>query len=241
MRAIRITLRTPQPATLPLAYNELVQGLLYSCWRESFPELHDDGFGTSRMFRLFTFSPLTGKSTVSGKAKTIRFYDTISFEVRSPIEELLDELAHQLVEKESIRLGSNEMKLVNLQSCDRLIFPKHAVLRMLSPVVAYKTTDDNHTRYFSPEDQEWLELIQSNVMHKAELFALDCSHDMVAIPKTESLRKHVTRFKGTYVTGWTGDLIVAADPFVMSMLYFTGLGAKNSQGFGMFNMLDESL
>ena len=240
MRAIKIVLTTEKPITLPLAYNELIQGLLYSCWRESFPELHDEGFGKARKFRLFTFSPLTGKCRIDSKAKTIEFYDLLTFEVRSPVEELLDELARRLCVKEHVRIGAYNLKLVNLQSCDRLLFRRRAKLRMLSPVTAYRTTENGYTENYSPLSAEWLELIQSNPAHKAKVCSLDCDSNIIAIPCEETLRKHVTRFKGTYVTGWTGDLIVAADPIIISLLYFAGIGPKNSQGFGMFSILDKS-
>lgn len=241
MRAISITLRARNTATLPLSYNAFVQGLLYSCWSKAFPELHDEGFANPKPFRLFTFSPLRGPCAISKGDKTITFKDLIHFEVRSPIEELLDELAIQLSSRNAIRLGSEEMELVNLQSCDRLIFPQRAVLKMKAPVVAYKTLESGYTQYYAPDDQEWLDLIKANTANKATILAPDCDSDLIVIPRSETLRKHVTQFKGTNITGWTGDLIVAADPRILSMLYYSGIGIKNSQGFGLFNILDEKL
>ena len=60
-------------------------------------------------------------------------------------------------------------------------------------------------------------------------------------PLPDTLRKRVTRFKGTYVTGWVGDLILACDPQLLATLYCCGIGAKNSQGFGMFRIHDDAL
>ena len=239
MRAMTITLRTRRPATLPLANNELLQGLLYSCWRDAFPEVHDRGFGTSRPLRLFTFGPLTGSCSADGRAKTIRLDGAVRFEVRSPLEVLLDELARQLSSHGKARIGAHELDLVNMQACDRLVFPPRAVLRMASPVVAYRTLEDGHTEHYSPNDPEWLPLVSGNAAHKAETLSLEAAVPLVVIPRSETLRKRVTRFKGTYITGWTGDLIASCDPAVLSLLYYTGLGAKGSQGFGMFDILDE--
>ena len=239
MRALRITMRVAKPVVLPLAYNELVQGLLYSCWRDSFPELHDEGFGTGRNMRLFVFGPLQGKCSISRAKKTIRFEGTVSFEVRSLLEELIDELARQLSARDLVRLGAHEMELVNLQACDRLLFPQRAILRMASPVAVYDTSLDGHTRFYSPDEARWIDLVGSNARRKAELLMPDVEPSMVVIPRSETLSKHVTRFKGTYVTGWTGEFIAACDPRLLSLLYYTGLGAKNSQGFGIFNISDE--
>ena len=50
-------------------------------------------------------------------------------------------------------------------------------------------------------------------------------------------RKRVTQFKGIYLTGWEGDFLLDGDPETLCLLYQTGLGDRNSQGFGMFRML----
>ena len=40
-----------------------------------------------------------------------------------------------------------------------------------------------------------------------------------------------------YLTGWEGDFLLDGDPETLCLLYQTGLGDRNSQGFGMFRML----
>ena len=239
MRALKVTLRASKPITLPLAYNELLQGLIYNCWRESFGGVHDSISSEGKQFRHFTFGPLIGKAHPDGNARTIRFYDFMSFELRSPHEVLLDELALRLCSKDAIAIGAyDNLKLVNLQCCDRLFFPRQVVLRAKSPIVALKTLSDGHTRPYSPNDSEWLLFMQNNLASKARDLAVECEPALAIIPRVETLRKRVTKFKGTYVTGWTGDFFMAADPTAISLLYYDGLGVKNPQGFGMFDILD---
>lgn len=241
MRSLRVTLYTPKPVVLPLAYNELVQGLLYSCWRDRFPELHDGGYLGIRAFRPFTFSSLGGKSSIDRQRRTIKFDECVTFEVRTPFEELLDELASQLAHRGTARLGAHDLQLINLESRDRLMFPQRCLITLKTPVVAYVTQEDGHTKYFEPSDAEWLNLIQSNAARKAEALLLPDGDRLQLIPLVETLKKHVTRFKGTYVTGWTGDMICAADPQLMAALWCLGLGSKNSQGFGMFSIAEKPL
>ena len=50
-------------------------------------------------------------------------------------------------------------------------------------------------------------------------------------------KKVVTRVNGIWVTAYHARLHITADPLVTAFLYETGLGAKNSQGFGMFSEL----
>ena len=231
-----------EPVILPLAYNELLQGVIYNCWRDNYPVLHDEGFkGGGKTFRLFTYGPLEGACHVDGKAKTITLEGPISFEIRTLLEELLDEVAHTLANAGEVRLGAHALPLVNLQSNDRLLFPQRAIIQMRSPVVAYRTTDDGHTVYYSPDDPEWLQCIQANTAHKLEALQLDEDPSIQIIPLSDTLKKQVTRFKGFYVTGWKGQFAISASPQVLSALYHTGLGAKNSQGFGMYDILDKPL
>lgn len=241
MRALSITIDSKLPTTLPIAYNELIQGLLYGCWRDSFPQLHDEGFSANKDMRLFTFGPLRGNTIADGKTKTIRLNGPVHFEVRSPIEELLNELASQLSERDHLRIGQHEYDLVNLQCCDRLLFKDRCVIHATSAVVVHTKLDDGHTHYYSPEEPDWLRLIQKNMATKAELFSLDADTAFAIMPKTETLRKRVTKFKGTIIIGWQGDFLAFGSPSILSMLYYTGLGAKNSQGFGMFDICDERI
>ena len=43
------------------------------------------------------------------------------------------------------------------------------------------------------------------------------------------------------VTGWMGKVALACDPNMMVTLYYLGMGSKNAQGFGMFDILDRPL
>ena len=51
-------------------------------------------------------------------------------------------------------------------------------------------------------------------------------------------RRVFTTFKTSYITGWMGYYQMRGKPEVLDMLYQTGIGAKNSEGFGMFTVLN---
>lgn len=241
MRSLRIALYAQKSVLLPLAYNELLQGLLYSCWRDKYPEIHNEGFDGVRGFRPFTFGRLQGKAKVNREDRTIVLSDILSFEVRSPVEELMDELALQLANRGQVRIGAYELPLVNLQNNDRLIFPQRAKISLATPVVVYETLADGHTRFYAPDENGWQDMILANAQRKTKALGLSCSASLQIIPLTETLHKQVTRFKGTYVNGWTGSLIVGADTQLLAALWCLGLGVKNSQGFGMFNIDERPL
>ena len=245
MRALKITLRPSRQVMLPIAYNRLLHGLLYDCWKEKYPWLHDAGWpiqdqNEERAFKPFTFSPLSGRCKPNVKEKALQVNGAVSFEVRSPKEELIGELARQLYSRETVHLGAHEFEVTNLQMCDRILFPHRAIIRLASPVVEY-VTSDGHTQPFCPTDAEWISLINKNSAWKAACMSIEGSPELTIIPKTETLKKRVTSFGKIWITGWTGDLIVQGDPSILAMLYYLGLGAKNSQGFGMFSILDDAV
>ena len=59
------------------------------------------------------------------------------------------------------------------------------------------------------------------------------------ISKNEGVktRKIVIRYQNSYVTAWFVQLNLAGERRYLDFLYQTGLGAKNSQGFGMFEIV----
>ena len=49
-------------------------------------------------------------------------------------------------------------------------------------------------------------------------------------------RKYVTQYRrGIYITAWHGEFDLRGTPEALDFLYQTGLGSRNSQGFGMFD------
>jgi len=45
------------------------------------------------------------------------------------------------------------------------------------------------------------------------------------------------KYKNVYVKGWMGIYDVETTPELLELAYYTGLGAKNSQGFGCFEII----
>lgn len=237
MNALIITLRVEQPLRLPLAYNQLVQGMLYDNWREHFPALHDEGFSDGlRAFRMFTFGPITGRYRIEGK--DIVFDGMVRLEVRSPADELIDALAESIMERGIVRLGRSELSLAGLACADRLLFFPEARIRMLSPVTAHDTLSDGRTVYYTPSEERFYECLAANLTAKLNAAGIATMPMLGCEPIGREPRKRVTTFKGIYITGYEGTFRLQADPEAMALLYYAGLGDRNSQGFGMFAIED---
>ena len=50
-------------------------------------------------------------------------------------------------------------------------------------------------------------------------------------------KKMVIRYQGVLITAWYGTHKLSGERKYLDFLYQTGLGAKNAQGFGMFEIL----
>ncbi|MBR4425850.1 MAG: CRISPR-associated endoribonuclease Cas6 [Oscillospiraceae bacterium] len=236
MNAIELVFSSEQPMELPIAYHALVQGLLYSVWRETRPFLHDAGFSNGgRGLRLFTFGPLRGRYQVAGRR--IRFAAPLRLEVRSPVSGLLEDLCRALPERRDLALGGVPLRLEQITLRDRLLFPSCALIRTCAPIALYRTLPDHRTRYFAPFDPEWLPGLERNLAEKLAVLGSDAPAALELDPLWPSLCKRVLRFKQTYITGYTGKFRLRAAPEAMAALYYAGLGSRNSQGCGMFDIL----
>lgn len=232
-----MTLWASPTLRLPISYRTMVQGALYAQWRDSFPTLHDDGYHDgNHSFRMFTFGPLQGRYRLEGK--DILFDGPVRLEVRSPAAELTEALSDRLMERGTILLGRREVPIVNLSCADRLLFFPTAHIRMIAPVTSHRTLEDGKAEYLTPLDDAFPLAMTGNLASKLKVAGSDAPPLLSCTPLTRTLRKCVTTFKGGYITGWTGDFLLEAAPEAMALLYYAGLGDRNSQGFGMFSIED---
>src|SRR5215213_4454754 len=96
---------------LPIQYNHLLQGLIYSNLDHALSEwLHEKGHAYGeRRFKLFTFSRLFGKREASNSR--VRFLGPAHFYLGSVDAQILSSLAEHLLTKPSVRLGNSECRV----------------------------------------------------------------------------------------------------------------------------------
>lgn len=236
MNSLKITLKAEYPLRLPLKYNNLVQGVIYKCMEGSFPELHDEGWTDgNRVFRMFTFGQLQGQYRIEGKS--IVFYNTVRLEVRSPSPEIIGTISDYLLGVGFIRLGEVVLPIINLEASNRLLFKELAHIRMKSYLTIHKT-DGRKTLYFSPFDREFEILIRKNAESKLRAAGFPLPAKFRLVPEEDTVRKVITRFKDTIVEGYEGCFRLETSAEAMALLYYAGLGDRNSQGFGMFEVIE---
>lgn len=228
---------------LPIAHRQHLQAMLYRVLESEnarfSANIHDGGKPFERRrYKLFTFGPLTGRYTVEGG--TIRFHGRTWLEIRSADPAFLQTLLGGLTPGTEVRLGKNLLTVTDCRLEDHKLFDRRLQVHTLSPIVAYITQPDGRTRFYSPQEPEFCSAVVSNARRKwGSLYGPETPFALVVAP-TGAMRKQVTLFKTTRINAWFGEFVLEGEPAVLDFLYNTGLGAKSSQGFGMFEPLEKT-
>ncbi len=238
-----VSFESSEPLKLPRDYNYAVQSLIYKTLSPDFKEfLHDKGFTVGkRSFKLFTFSRLLGKYIMNGT--WIMFKPPVKLCISSPIERFVREVANSFLSSGNINLCGKELRVISLEFPERPQIGDKVLCRALSPITVYSTLSmgdgRRKTYYYSPFEEEFSDLISKNLAKKIQAFTGKEVKGLINIkPKHGSKpREHVCMFKGTVIKGWSGVYVLEGNPEFIEMGYEAGLGSKNSQGFGMIEVL----
>lgn len=238
---LTLTISSQKEIALPIASNAVVQGLIYnalrsdSCFSYS---LHETGTVSSgRNYKLFNFSEIKGRYRVENKM--IFYTSPISITIRSCEAYFIQLLLAFFTSGKKLMLHSNEVTVEDIKLSDRMIYDERIIVKTLSPITTYITDDSGHTLYYSPEDKEFCDHVVRNARRKfAGFFGNEEGFALVITPcGHKPYIKRATRFKDTFVTAWHGEFELTGSIKTLNFLYSTGLGSKNSQGFGMFELV----
>ncbi len=228
--------------SLPLANKHAVAGLLYRMLssREDFARmLHRQGYAVGgKQFKLFTFGDLSGAYEIRGKQ--ISYPQGFTLRVRSSDPVFIRCLLISATENRSYQLCGNELQLESFRVTDRQITSNSLRVRMLSPITVHTTTEEGKTHYFSPEEPAFYQAVAANARTKLQTLPKPPEKSAITLASAgpaDKMRRVVTTYKGIYINGWRGDFRLEGEPEVLQFLYNTGLGDRNSQGFGMFEIL----
>lgn len=236
-------MRLREPLRLPLSYHHIVQAALYQSMKESNQEksfYHEKELRYGkRKFRLFTFGLLRGEYYIQNRE--IIFTREVELEVRS-IDFNCINLIYENVTKQGFRLGNMRIQDITVHILDETVEDEEIFIRMNSPICVYMTDPDTgYKTYWEPEDLEFSEYVNENFLRKYKaIFGVFPDSDIELEPVRYSERdKYITRYKGYSLCGWKGIYRLYGKRKYLDFLYQIGLGSKNAQGFGMFEILEK--
>jgi len=230
----------PSPLHIPVHYNHLVQGLIYSSLSPGMAEfVHTRGFShENRTFRLFTFSRLIGPFRRDGDH--LVFPGPLHLWVSSPIGPIVEELASAWLHIGSLQLGESKMAVEAVELKPTPELGNSVVVRTLSPVTAYETLHAADGRaktyYYAPAEREFCLLCAANARRKLLAMGgqVDESGPLAVEPAGwQRHRQAILSYKGTVVKAWHGAFRLSGQPELLHVILDAGLGSKSAQGFGM--------
>lgn len=231
-----------QNTVLPIAYRYFVQSMIYNAMENNSDFsffLHDSGYvNENKSFKLFTFSPLMGSYQI--KNKKITFFDNVSLEIRSSEPAIIQNLICALKNENEVDMGRNTLTVKNCVLRDKTIYQPSVKIKTISPITTYVTRDYTNRIYFSPEDGDFNQLVINNAKRKWLSAGKSEDEFNLSLKRINDIpiKKEVTVYKKSYITAWHGGFVLEGNPEVISFLYNVGLGSKNSQGFGMFEVIE---
>ena len=242
---IEINLSAETPLILPKSHNHLLQGFIYSLLDPLLRKrLHKEGYPyEKRRFKLFTFSRLLGK--VKMFKEYFQFNPPLKLIISSPKDEILQSLAEGLLKSPEVILGKNTVYIDSINVAARSSFNHKVTIKMLSPVTIrstlYGADGSKKSYYYSPFEKEFCRLIKENLRKKYKIvFNKNLGHDFefsIKPQKVPPSSEKIIIYKGTVIKAWMGIYEIKGNPEVIALSYDTGLGAKNSQGFGCWEKL----
>jgi len=248
---IKVDFESQKPIELPIHYNYFVQSMIYNTIDDKIYAtfLHDKGYEVDlKNFKLFSFSRLEGPFKIVGNDsnKKIIFDKKVSLIISSPVEDFITKFSTGLLKKDQIYLKDNILYVTSANMLKRPKFSSFHKIKMLSPMCAYKTIRNENSEYkhfFTPFDDEFYNLISQNLMKKCKLLIKDFDEksfrfDLKPLKVEEKSHFKPMLFKKTPIKGWLGFYTIETDPIIMEVAYYCGLGSKNSQGFGLFEIIE---
>ena len=227
---------------LPIHYNHIIQAFIYNNISNKLASfLHKKGYSYGkRSFKLFTFSRLFGKfKLVNGN---IKFEDKVKLYIASPDKHFIQEFGESILKKNNLKLFNQKVKVSSIEVKTNPEIENEIFIKTLSPITVYSTLKKldgkKKTYYYSPYEEEFYFLIEENIKKKYEIIhkRKPTNYGLVIKP-LKNISEVIVKYKDFIIKGWTGEFELKGTVSFISLAYDTGLGSKNSQGFGMFEII----
>ena len=231
---------------IPVGYNYYFQSAIYKMLSNY--NIHDEKEG-GRNYKFFTFSRPIGDYEYLANEKVLAFKNNVKWIISAFDKKFLEELIKSFLDNESIkildqRLVSSSIKIEKIPEPE--VFNKVTPIKMLSPVTTYSTLYNGNkkrkTYYYSPFENDFSIKIKENLLRKFKSLNKklpDNKEFEVKAIKPKKEWEKIVNYKGTVIKGWMGRYQLKGNPELIKLAYDTGIGSKNSQGFGCFEIKED--
>lgn len=236
---IFFTLKNTGIIDIPVNYNYYVQSAVYKLLKDENPDyadfLHDTAYGEKTRYKFFTFGPLIGKSYFYNK--TLYYEGNIKLEIRSASDDFMQILSNSIANGNNMCIGKHSLPIKSVDMRNYIVPDALLKIRTLTPIVAKRQTEDNHSEYYSPQDVRFIKRIRETFESKYNVFTGHIPQSSIDILPLDAGKKVVTKYKDTWITAYHGIFEICGNTEYLQFLYDVGLGVKTAQGFGMFEVI----
>ncbi len=247
---LKIELISDNNVVLPVGFNSFIQALIYNFLDKVDGNwLHEEGYKfEKRSFKLFSFSSVLERGKYLRNEKIFVFQRNISFYLSSPLDWILEQVASNFIKSEQVMLGNNPLRINSINVMRSPDFNDSRIrIFAITPIEVHSTIVNEEgkklTYYYNPYEKEFEELINANLQKKwTALFKNECNYDIKINPLFRGNRNERIVYFGTgkdktIIKGWKGYFDLKGEPEFLKFAYDAGLGSRNSQGFGMVDVV----
>lgn len=244
---------------IPKDYRILILSFIKNNLEKNFNESYKEIYGEKPTVKFFTFSVYLPKPKIEKeKIELDRNYFNVLFSIydnkqfiefynsfNSMINKKIDNKEN---EKYSYPLKNNKMELKNITMVnEKNIISNRVRIKFLSPLVLrnHKEKMINKKRkgediYLDFNDSDFNEQINYSVSRLIKDLKLkEVNSNIKLKPYNNLARKTVVSFKNILINSSIGEYILEGDSELLNILYKTGIGSRRSEGFGMFEVIEE--
>jgi len=151
---------------------------------------------------------------------------------------------NNLLKKETHRLFENICQVSKIEVKKPPEYSREKTVKAISPITIYSTlmTKDGRkkTYYYSPFEADWEKQIAMNLIRKAKALGINAKPSEVSIKPIKVGKKDLKLliYKGTVIKAWMGVYLISLPKALFEIAFDAGIGAKNSQGFGMIEAIE---
>ncbi|MDA3880743.1 MAG: CRISPR-associated endoribonuclease Cas6 [Prolixibacteraceae bacterium] len=247
----KITLkRKRQQKILPVDYQYYIGAWIYKVIGRadsgfaSFLHSHGYKFG-NKQFKLFCYSPLDFGRAKLWKEKSLFELDseTARLQVSFCLPYAAERFIIGLFNHQKVYIGDKFNGIdFTVGQIERL--PEPAICETMkyraksAVVVSIKNENDKYAKYLSPNDENYSQLLKNNLQQKNEVFgsntALLHNFDFKInnTPKSKLITVKPYTPQQSKIRGFVYDFTLTAPPEIHELILNSGLGEKNSTGFG---------
>lgn len=227
---------------VPVSNLHLFQSLIYRILPEKLASfLHNEGYGVDgKRLKLFAMSWPIAPSPPIFANKTIIFPLPLKLVISTPVTNTLDGIAKGMLTAEQLRVGNNLLYCHRMEIAIHKIKGESMEIKTLSPITCYEQIRRNnkpYTVYFEPHQPEFVTSLHNNLVRKYKALypGRVVPEGRVTLSYFQTPKERIARYSPETpfpIKGWTGRFKLAGPPELLQIGLDSGLGSKNSSGWG---------